>query len=171
MTVPVAEPVPSVLPAEGIDLKRELDRYRDWILEQALIRTRNNIAHAAEFVGWSVTSMHSWLKRKGIDLPPGPKGPHARRLAASQDARTPDAGAARRPRESEEASAAAPSDTAAERLLAKVAARLDWARVAELRDEGLSDTRVAQRLAWEMGNAHRWTIEKILRRQREQEAR
>lgn len=53
------QPVPSVLPEEGINLTRELRRYRQWLVEQALVQTGGNYSAAARLLGLKA----SWLYR------------------------------------------------------------------------------------------------------------
>lgn len=53
LELPVADSVPSVLPDGGIDLPAELARYRDWMIEQALLRSRGNRHAAARLLGIS----------------------------------------------------------------------------------------------------------------------
>lgn len=71
--------VASTLPDEGIDLYRELDRYREWLIDQALIRTGGNRAGAARLLGIKRTTLVMMLKgsrRKAspdlVDREPGP---------------------------------------------------------------------------------------------------
>lgn len=57
------EPVPSVLPEEGLALETELLRYRDWMIAQALLRTDGNRAQAAKLLGLNRTTLVEILKR------------------------------------------------------------------------------------------------------------
>lgn len=41
----------SVLPPEGIDLAREMDRYRSWMTDQALVQARGEMTEAARLLG------------------------------------------------------------------------------------------------------------------------
>jgi hypothetical protein len=76
----VDDPVASTLPDEGIDLYRELDRYRDWLIAQALIRTGGNRAGAARLLGIKRTTLVMMLKASKpraaspdlVDREPGP---------------------------------------------------------------------------------------------------
>lgn len=60
---PVTEPVPSVLPEEGVQLDAELLRYRDWMIGQALLRTSGSRAAAARLLGINRTTLVEILKR------------------------------------------------------------------------------------------------------------
>lgn len=147
-----AEPVPSVLPEEGIDLAAELERYRMWFVEQALIRTQGNISRAGQLLGYSPNGMYQIIRRRATE------GRSFRRGGA-------------RPREKQEAAAAPaepPADPApaAPKPATGLAARIDWAEVERLRALGLRDHQVAQRLTWSVGS-HKWAIEKLLKAQRE----
>lgn len=55
--LPVADSVPSVLPDGGIDLPAELARYRDWMIEQALLRVGGNRHAAARLLGISPSTI------------------------------------------------------------------------------------------------------------------
>lgn len=57
------DPVPSVLPEEGLALDTELLRYRDWMIAQALLRTDGNRAQAAKLLGLNRTTLVEILKR------------------------------------------------------------------------------------------------------------
>jgi RNA polymerase sigma factor (sigma-70 family) len=57
--------VPSVLPEGGLDLRAELARYRDWIIEQALIRTGGHHAKAARLLGFQQSSFSRALRLGG----------------------------------------------------------------------------------------------------------
>ncbi|HEY6056254.1 MAG TPA: sigma-70 family RNA polymerase sigma factor [Gaiellaceae bacterium] len=57
--------VPSVLPEGGLDLRAELARYRDWIIEQALIRTGGHQAKAARLLGFQQSSFSRALRLGG----------------------------------------------------------------------------------------------------------
>jgi hypothetical protein len=53
------EPVPSVLPEEGLDLRAELERYKDWLIQQALVRTLGNVHAAAKLVRVSAETIYA----------------------------------------------------------------------------------------------------------------
>lgn len=57
-------PVPSTLPEEGIDLVAELSRYREWMLDQALLVACGNKARAARLLGLNRTTLVEMLKRR-----------------------------------------------------------------------------------------------------------
>ena len=59
-----ARPVASTLPDEGLDLYVELQRYRDWLITQALVRTQGNRAGAARLLGIKRTTLVMMLKPK-----------------------------------------------------------------------------------------------------------
>jgi RNA polymerase sigma factor (sigma-70 family) len=54
---------PSTLPEEGLNLPAELDRYRQWMIEQALFRSAGNKAEAARLLGLNRTTLVEMLKR------------------------------------------------------------------------------------------------------------
>jgi len=132
-------PVPSTLPDEGINLTAELERYRDWMIEQALTRTLGNKQQAAKLLGLNRTTLVEMLKRgrasARAESPP---------MKQCSDPEPP----------SEEALVAA--------SLARVAARIPWDRVAVLRAEGKSEGQISRIIQGVIG-AHKWTIEKALR--------
>lgn len=64
----------STLPEEGVDLRAELARYQDWMVEQALIRTGGCKAKAARLLGIERTCLVEMLKHRR-PLRPGPKQP------------------------------------------------------------------------------------------------
>jgi RNA polymerase sigma factor (sigma-70 family) len=59
--------VPSVLPEGGLDLRAELARYRDWIVEQALLRTGGHQRKTADLLGLK-ESVFSRLVTRGRGL-------------------------------------------------------------------------------------------------------
>ncbi len=130
--------IPSTLPDEGIDLAAELERYRDWMIEQALTRTLGNRQQAANLLGLNRTTLVEMLKRSG----------------ASARAESPEMKQAEPEPSSPEALALA--------SVARVAARIPWDRVAVLRAEGKSEGQISKILKGVIG-AHQWTIEKALR--------
>lgn len=154
------EPVPSLLPEEGLDLRAELERYKDWLIQQALVRTLGNVHAAAKLVRVSAETIYARtrdgrLGRKSEPVPaevlPAPTPPTA---APAREASPPMAQLAEPEPQSAEALAQA--------SLARLARRIPWDRVAALRAEGKSDTDIARRLKGTIG-AHPWTIEKALR--------
>lgn len=67
------------LPDEGIDIVRELDRLRESLVRQALIRSRGNKAAAADLLGIKRTRFVEWTQRYGIaDWVPGQHRPRPR---------------------------------------------------------------------------------------------
>jgi RNA polymerase sigma factor (sigma-70 family) len=130
--------IPSTLPDEGIDLAAELERYRDWMIEQALTRTLGNRQQAANLLGLNRTTLVEMLKRSG----------------ASARAESPEMKQAEPEPSSPEALALA--------SVARVAARIPWDRVAVMRAEGKSEGQISKILKGVIG-AHQWTIEKALR--------
>jgi len=56
-------PVSSVLPEEGLDLVAEVKRYQLFLIEQALLRTGNNKAQAAQLLGLNRTTLVEMIKR------------------------------------------------------------------------------------------------------------
>ena len=56
--------VASTLPDEGIDLYGELQRYRDWLIAQALVRTQGNRAAAAMLLRVKRTTLVMMLRSK-----------------------------------------------------------------------------------------------------------
>ncbi len=130
--------IPSTLPDEGIDLAAELERYRDWMIEQALTRTLGNRQQAANLLGLNRTTLVEMLKRSN----------------ASARAESPEMKQAEPEPSSPEALALA--------SVARVAARIPWDRVAVMRAEGKSEGQISKILKGVIG-AHQWTIEKALR--------
>lgn len=63
------EPVMSTLPENGVDLRAELARYQDWMIDQALIRTLGNKAKAARLLGLKRTTLVEMLNARGRILP------------------------------------------------------------------------------------------------------
>lgn len=57
--------VTATLPAEGLDLRGELARYQDWMVEQALVRANGNRAKAARMLRIERTTLVMMLKTKG----------------------------------------------------------------------------------------------------------
>lgn len=142
------EAVPSVLPEEGVDLHAELERYRDWIIDQAMVRAGHNAVVAAKLVGFSPEGLRACLRTRGIALP--------------------RARAGRKPRPVEAAPPAQPSPAPkpgwpSEATLDRIAARVPWGKVAELREGDLADGQICQKLCWELG-VSKWTLEKVLAR-------
>lgn len=68
-------PVESTLPEEGVDLKRELQRYQDWMVQQALVRSGGNKAAAARLLGIERTTLVEMLKRNSPLRPLAKCGP------------------------------------------------------------------------------------------------
>lgn len=59
----------STLPEEGLDLRAELARYQDWMVEQALIRSGGNKAQAARLLGLNRTTLVEMLKSRSAIAP------------------------------------------------------------------------------------------------------
>lgn len=129
------DPVPSVLPEEGVVLPAELSRYRDWLVQQALVRSNGNRSQAARLLGINRTTLVMLLGKPATRV----------RLPAKRS--KPEAPASPDPR------------------LDALAARIPWDDVASWRVHGLSDARIAQKLAGRM-MVNKWTIEKALSRPR-----
>ena len=157
MTAAVTEPVPSVLPEEGIDLAAELHRYRSWLIDQALARANGNYVRASALLGFHGTStLWHYLKGSGKSFRKG--------RAVTKERREREASAA-----AETAPPAAPEPERAPapepELVTGLAARINWAQVAAMRAEGLGESRIAQKLSGPLG-VHRFTVEKVLRQPR-----
>lgn len=149
----VTEAVPSVLPEEGLDLAAEIERYRAWMVDQAMARCNGSAARAARLLGFaSPTAIQTYLDRRA-------KGRGFRRGGAAHGdvARAPVPVAPAEP-------APAPA-LAMEAKLAELAKRVPWTRVAELREEGLSDGQICMRLAGQL-SVNRFLLEKSLKRRR-----
>lgn len=52
----------SALPVGGLDLYGELQRYRDWLVSQALIKIHGNRARAARLLGIKRTTLVMMLR-------------------------------------------------------------------------------------------------------------
>lgn len=61
-----ALPATSTLPEEGIDLRAEVARYEEFLVDQALVRTLGNKAQAAQLLGLNRTTLVEMLKRRPI---------------------------------------------------------------------------------------------------------
>jgi len=62
--VSAAEAVPSVLPPDGLNLGIEVDRYRDWLIDQALIQVGGNYLRAAYLLHVSPSLLYRLRPRK-----------------------------------------------------------------------------------------------------------
>lgn len=170
----VTEPVPSVLPEEGIDLAAELERYRCWLIEQALIRTDGNIIAAGKLLGYRhKTSLYAILRKRAHGATFRKGGAAHRddvRPAAPAEAPAPELPPPAHPT-SVEALPQEPPSTALqlERRLARLMERIPWQRVEQLRAEGLDDFRIAQKLASGL-DTNRLLLQRALERRREAEA-
>lgn len=156
MTTPA--PVPSVLPEEGFNLHEALAAYRNWMIDQALVRAANNVTHAASLLGWTRTGLVMALQTRGERFPKGKPGRKPGESKPPPAAAVPPAPA---PAPAAAAPAVPPSSPPAPSLSGGLAARIDWAEVASWRAHGLSDARIAQKLHHRLG-AHKFTIEKVL---------
>lgn len=140
-----SSPVPSTLPDEGIDLAMELERYRDWMIGQALTRTLGNKQQAANLLGLNRTTLVEMLKRgtASARVKSPPMKQSVERVTVPEPV--------------------PPSEAAlVEASLLRVAARIPWDRVAVMRAEGKGDGWIARVIKGTVG-AHQWTIEKALR--------
>lgn len=191
-TAPATEPVPSVLPEGGIDLAAELERYRTWLTDQALVRTNHDVQAAAKLLGYSDGSaLYTFLRRrraaggafrrggasKHMGAPPPQKLPQAAPIVirspeeADQLLGAPNAASEFLRRQGSASiipAAAAPADLRTERQIARLMERIDWKRVEQWRTEGVNEWLIAKRLAGGL-DTHRFTVEKALARRREQE--
>lgn len=59
-----ALPVSSTLPEGGLDLRAELARYEEFLIDQALVRALGNRAQAAKLLGLNRTTLVEMLKRR-----------------------------------------------------------------------------------------------------------
>lgn len=50
--------MPSVLPEGGIDMRREVQRYRWWLIEQALVMSDGNYFKAARLLGITRSTLY-----------------------------------------------------------------------------------------------------------------
>jgi len=134
-----ADPVPSVLPEEGFALPAELIRYRDWMVDQALVQSGGNRSEAARRLGINRTTLVMLLGNASARV----------KIPAMKH--------------SESEPAPAPPDA----KLAALVERIPWDEVARLRSEGRSDARIIHLLdlPGKLG-AHKYTIEKALRQPR-----
>jgi hypothetical protein len=147
-------PAPSVLPEEGINLVAELERYKLWMIEQALIRTNGNQSEAGRLLGYPNNGRALWLflhSRKTGRLPAG-MTKRARRAPGTEQPAPPP------PRPT-------PAPPAKLDPVEAVARRIDWAWVAQLRAQRLSDRNIAQKIAPSLG-VHKVYVEKALGRPR-----
>lgn len=144
MSAPAPEPapVPSVLPEEGLNLIEELERYRMWMIDQALLRTGGNACAAGRLLGYAQGNAVALLlreRRRGVK-PQGTK----RKASPSTAAPAHDAG------------------PAPERVsITRVASQIDWALVERLRAEGRHDSQICQVLGRQLG-MNRFIVEKAL---------
>lgn len=150
------EPVPSVLPEEGLDLRAELERYKDWLIQQALVRTLGNVHAAAKLVRVSAETIYARTRdgRLGRKSEPPPAEVPSAPSASAREESPPMAQLAEPETTSEQALVTA--------SLARVAARIPWDRVAAWRAEGLREGDICRRLMNIVG-AHRYTIEKAMK--------
>lgn len=149
------EAVPSVLPEQGLDLLLELDRYRDWMVNQALLQTAGSYAAAAHMLGVHVSTVYhhrpAGTKRRGrkAALPPS---------SVTQQPRI------HLPQELTQAPmppAAAPAEgLRAARL--SVRDRIEWDLVDQWRANGIRDHDICSRLAGRL-ELNKWAVEKALK--------
>lgn len=59
----------TTLPEDGMDLRAELGRYQNWMVQQALIRANGNKARAAKLLGLERTTLIEMMKRSGVLRP------------------------------------------------------------------------------------------------------
>jgi len=143
-----AEPVPSVLPEEGIDLAAELERYRMWMVDQALLLADGNVLRAGKLLGYAhPKSLYKFFHDRA-------KGASFRRGGAAHHKPAPVAAALpaaeiKRPKSAVD----------------KLVERIDWTYVAEQRAKGARDRFIAVKLANTFG-CSKWLVEKALQRPR-----
>lgn len=169
----VPGPVSSVLPLEGIDLHAELQRYKTWIIEQAMAFADGHVPAAAELIGYTTEGLHYTLRTQGIPRKDG----RARRRAAAPGGRGRTPSVAPEPQPTEPAptpqpAAAPPEPPPAPARAApapavspeeKLSARISWTEVEGLRQGGLTESEICGILGKRLG-VNRYLVEKVLRR-------
>lgn len=182
------DPVPSVLPAEGVDLLAELERYRMWLIEQALIRAGGDIVTAGKLLGFRhKSSLYRMLRHRqnGGSSRPGraahcdyapqeppiesPAPPPEPAPAAAAEL-APALACPEPPPPAPAPLSPAPLSEAerAEQRLERIYRRIPWDYVEQLRAKGWAEWRIARNLATSM-SANRLLIERALGRRRQQE--
>lgn len=133
--------VPSVLPEQGLDLQTEINRYRRWLIDQAMLQSGGRVDIAARLLKLAPCTLSQALRRafrrrvggvKSVDSPSEPAVPPPPKAA--------------------------------------LADRIDWAQVARLRAGGLGESLIARKLATSL-DAHWCLVEKVLRRHPATDAR
>ncbi len=74
---------PSTIPEAGLDLSRAVDAYREWLVEQALIRTNGNVSEAARLLNVKRTTLDQ-MRRRGSRVRLVPRLPSAMNGAAPE---------------------------------------------------------------------------------------
>lgn len=161
---------PSTLPEAGIDLNGELLRYRDWLIEQALIRSLGNKAKAARLLGLKRTTLIEMLKRSQSVLDLAPSEPDSAREESppmkhpepetAVDVTEPQAPSVPITEWEVEPQALAPESPSAMHQRARDPYQATCQKIANLKSEGLNVAQIARRL-----NLNRYLVEKILRTQ------
>lgn len=136
--VTTATAIPSTLPDAGIDLTVELERYREWMIGQALALAHGNEQRAADLLGLNRTTLVEMLARS----------------TASARVESPSM--------AQPAPAAEPGVDA---KTAEVPTRIPWDLVASMRAEGSNDGIIARRVRSIIGGNY-WAIEKALKQPR-----
>ncbi|HEU4582682.1 MAG TPA: hypothetical protein VFS67_30705 [Polyangiaceae bacterium] len=164
---PGPDPVPSVLPAEGVDLLAELERYRMWFIEQALIRAGGDVVAAGKLLGFRHKStLYRLLRHRqnGGSFRPG-RATH-RESAAPERAIEPPAPP---PEPAPPAAAVVPPLSEAEQRLERTCRRIPWGYVEQLRAQGWAEWRIARNVA-SGHDLNRVLVERALRRRTELQA-
>lgn len=126
----------ATLPEDGIDMGAELDRYRVWMLDQALIRADGNKSKAARLLRINRATLVEMLRR----LQPAPVS--AREESPPMKQTTEETG------------------DGYQRINSKGLQVVPRVEIARLRGEGLSVTAIAAKL-----QCNRFLVERELRRQ------
>ncbi len=128
---------PSTIPEAGLDLSRAVDAYREWLVEQALIRTNGNVSEAARLLNVKRTTLDR-MRMRGTQVRLVPRLPSVSPSAPPE----PVTGVHERAR----------PETSGNGVM-----RFSRTRAAELRGEGLSIVAIARELG-----CNRYMVEKLL---------
>ena len=131
-------PCPSTIPEAGLDLSHAVTAYREWLVEQALIRTNGNVSEAARLLNVKRTTLDQ-MRRRGSRVRLVPRLPSAMNGSAPE----PVTGVHERERSA--------SGNAGGVM------RFSRSRAAELRGQGLSIPAIARELG-----CNRYMAEKLL---------
>ncbi len=63
----VTEAIPVVQPASDVPMSLDMDDIETWAINRALRQTSGNVSHAAKLLGMSRDTLHTKIKKKGID--------------------------------------------------------------------------------------------------------